>query len=186
MITRPCFGFFLWWMTMPIVLGNAAGETSVVDTRKARLRVLNLEDDAVDSELLERLLKAGGFDAEVMRVDTELEFTNALRGGGFDLVIADYTLPSFDGPSLAIARRLCPEIPFVYFSGTVGEEAAIEGLKQGASDYVLKQRPARLGPVLRRALEEAAAERERRRMEEELRASEAELRCALAAKEVLL
>lgn len=154
---------------------------------RTRLRILNVEDSPNDSELLQALLERSGIDCEIVRVDTAPEFRAELRGGTFDLVIADYTLPSFDGPSsLEIARRLCPDMPFVYFSGTVGEEAAIESLKQGASDYVLKQRPARLGSVVRRALADAAAELQRRGMEQELRESEAQLRRALAAKEILL
>ena len=95
----------------------------------------------------------------------------------FDLIVADFSLPSFDGArALELARQRRREIPFIFFSGTMGEEAAIEGVRGGAADYVLKERPARLTAAVRRALQEAEAWGERRRAEETLRDREAQLR----------
>ena len=82
-----------------------------------------------------------------------MDFENALAGQAFDLIISDFSLPSFDGlKALALARKLSPQTPFIFFSGTIGEEVAVESLKNGASDYVLKQRPQRLVGAVRNAL----------------------------------
>jgi DNA-binding NarL/FixJ family response regulator/two-component sensor histidine kinase len=133
------------------------------------LRILNLEDSPLDAELLHATLTDGGVECEILRVQTRADFTAALEGGDFDLVLADYSLPSFDGLSaLKVAQEIGPEIPFVLVSGAVGEEVAIEALKSGATDYVLKQRLERLVPAVRRALREAEERSERKRAEETL------------------
>src|ERR687893_2434605 len=133
------------------------------------LRILNLEDSPLDAELLHATLTDGGVECEILRVQTRADFATALESGDFDLVLADYSLPSFDGLSaLKIAQEIDPEIPFVLVSGAVGEEVAIEALKSGATDYVLKQRLERLVPAVRRALREAEERAERKRAEEML------------------
>jgi DNA-binding NarL/FixJ family response regulator/two-component sensor histidine kinase len=133
------------------------------------LRILNLEDSPLDAELLHATLTDGGVECEILRVQTRADFTAALEGGDFDLVLADYSLPSFDGLSaLKVAQEIGPGIPFVLVSGAVGEEVAIEALKSGATDYVLKQRLERLVPAVRRALREAEERAERKRAEETL------------------
>ena len=130
---------------------------------KTPLRILYLEDDPNDSELVQATLKEGGIACDVTRVETQADFLAAL-GIGVDLILADYTLPSFDGLSaLAIAEENYPEIPFIFVSGVMGEELAIETIKYGATDYVLKQRLSRIVPVVNRALEEV---QERRKTEE--------------------
>jgi len=135
-----------------------------------------LEDDAGDAELTRDMLEGEAICCDVTRVETEPGFVAALQRGGFDLILADYTLPSFDGLSaLRIARQQRPDIPFIFISGTLGEEVAIEALKIGASDYVLKSRLSRLVPSVQRALREAAEKAERRRSEEALRRSEAKI-----------
>jgi PAS domain S-box-containing protein len=140
------------------------------------LRILHLEDSPVDAELVAACLAEAGIDAEVVRVETRSEFLAALERERFDLLFADHSLPSFDGISaLAIARETCPTVPFIFISGALGEELAIETLKGGATDYVLKERLERLAPAVRRALGEAEARAERRRAEEALQASEARL-----------
>ncbi len=137
------------------------------------LHVLHLEDDPHDAELAHERLRAEGFLYEVVRVDSRADFTSALEGRPFDLIVADNTMPGFDGLSaLAVAREKAPDIPFIFVSGTLGEELAIESLKNGATDYVLKQRLSRLAPVVRRALHEAKERRERKRAEEKLRLSD--------------
>src|ERR1043166_785593 len=144
---------------------------------KTRLRLLHLEDNPTDAELTRGLLIVEWPNCEVTRVDTEAEFTAALKTGGFELILADYSLPRFDGLSaLALARKLCPDIPVVFLSGAIGDDVAVESLKAGATDYVLKDRPARLIPAMRRALDEAKERALYRQVEAQLRQSEAQYR----------
>lgn len=138
-----------------------------------RLRILHLEDDPRDAELVEATLGAAGIDCDVQLVSGRQDFIAALEQGGHELVLADFALPEFDGMSaLAIAREHYPDLPFVFVSGRLGEEAAIESLKSGATDYVLKNRLSRLVPAVNRALTEALERVERHKAEEELRESE--------------
>lgn len=135
-----------------------------------------LEDDARDAELVQELLDLAELTCEITCVEDRAGFLAALDRGGMDLILADYTLPSFDGLSalkLAIAAR--PNVPFIFVSGTLGEEVAIEALKIGATDYILKTRMSRLVPSVHRALREATERSERKRAEEALRRSEAYL-----------
>jgi PAS domain S-box-containing protein len=137
------------------------------------LRLLSVEDDPKDTELIQGLLEAEGIVCEVTRVDNQTALLASLEQGGIDLVLADYTLPSFDGISaLKFAVKARPEIPFIFVSGTLGEEVAIEALKHGATDYVVKTRLSRLVPSVRRALREATERAERKKAEESLRRSE--------------
>ena len=141
-------------------------------TEKVLLRVLLLEDSAADAELIQEFLEADDFVCEVTRVQTRIEFLAALEGGGMDLILADYKLPSFDGLSaLKLALSARPDLPFIFVSG-FGEEIAIEALTSGATDYVLKTRLSRLAPSVQRALRETRERAERRRAQEALRRSE--------------
>src|SRR3979411_1311785 len=140
------------------------------------LRILSIEDDPKDAKLIQDLLEAEGVVCEVTRVDTEAALLDSVEQGGIDLILADYTLPSFDGISaLKFAMKACPDVPFIFVSGTLGEEVAIEALKIGATDYLLKTRLSRLVPSVWRALREATQRAERKRAEEALRQSEAYL-----------
>jgi PAS domain S-box-containing protein len=140
------------------------------------LRILHLEDDPRDAELVEATLKAEGVVCQVTRVETEPEFCAALEQDGFHLICADYTLPSFDGISaLKIAAEKRPDAPFIFLSGTLDEEVAIETLKMGATDYVFKTRLSRLVPAVQRALRESVVRADRKRAREALRRSEAYL-----------
>src|ERR1700694_3640118 len=140
------------------------------------LRILSIEDDPKDTELIQGLLETEGIVCEVTRVDTEASLRDLLKQGEVDLILADYSLPSFDGVSaLKLATKACPDVPFIFVSGTLGEEVAIEALKIGATDYVLKTRLSRLVPSVLRALREATQRAERKRAEEALRQSEAYL-----------
>ena len=142
----------------------------------SRLRILYLEDDARDAELVEETLAAEDIVCDITRVENEADFRTALEDGAFDLILADYTLPSFDGVSalkIAVERR--PETPFIFVSGTLNEEIAIEALKIGATDYVFKTRLLRIAPSVRRALREGQERAERRRAEHALRRSQAYL-----------
>jgi len=142
------------------------------------LRILLLEDSIQDAELIQELLEADHLVCEVTRVQTRPEFVAALEAGGFDLILADYKLPSFDGLSaLKLALNARPDLPFIFVSG-FGEEIAIEALTNGATDYVLKTRLSRLVPSVQRALREARERAERKKAEEALRRSEMYLAAA--------
>jgi len=138
------------------------------------LRILYLEDEPMDAELVHASLEGEGVVCELTRAETQASFLAFLQLGGFDLILADYTLPLFDGISaLKIAQEVSPEVPFIFVSGTMGEELAIEALKMGATDYVFKTRLSRIGPSVRRALREAEERSERKRVEEALQRNEA-------------
>ena len=140
------------------------------------LRILLLEDSLLDAELIEIHLAEGGIDCELVRVETRADFVRAIEQECFDLILADYSLPSFDGISaLKIASSLCPDVPFILVSATLGEELAIETLKSGATDYVLKQRLERLAPAVNRAMREAKERYERKQAQESLQTLAAEL-----------
>jgi PAS domain S-box-containing protein len=144
---------------------------------KENLRVLHLEDDRIHADLARALLAEEGIACTMELVASEADFTAALAGGEIDLVLADYTLPGFDGmKALALVRERFPELPFIFLTGTMGEEIAIDSLKRGATDYILKGRLSRLAPAVRRALAEVDERAERRRAEEALRRSEEETR----------
>jgi PAS domain S-box-containing protein len=143
---------------------------------KSPLRILHLEDDLTDAELVQETLEASGMACDMVRVDTEGAFIELLRKTDWDLIFADYTLPSFDGLSaLKIARRDQPRVPFIFVSGTLDEELAIEALKVGATDYVFKTRLSRIVPAVERALREAVERAELGRAEVALQRSEAYL-----------
>jgi signal transduction histidine kinase len=149
---------------------------------KRPLRILSLEDDLDDRRLMAATLAQDGLACDLEYAQTRAEFETALRRGKFDLIMSDYTLPAYDGQSaLAAGKKLQPETPFILLSGTIGEERAVEMLKSGATDCVLKENLRRLGPVVRRALSEADERMKRRAAEEALRAQARQLR-ALAAR----
>ncbi|HZW46952.1 MAG TPA: histidine kinase dimerization/phosphoacceptor domain -containing protein [Microvirga sp.] len=134
-----------------------------------KLRILLLEDSALDAELVTEALSSSGLTVAVERVILEEEFVGALRGESWDLVLADYLLPGFDGlNALALVREHFPELPFVFVSGALGEEVAVEALKRGATDYVLKERLDRLPVTVLRALAEARERTEKRQAQEAL------------------
>ena len=145
------------------------------------VRVLILEDNASDAELMKRELRKAGLDCAAECVQDKEAFLGALDRFVPDVILADYALPGFDGlGALALARRRSPEIPVIIVSGRIGEEAAIDTLKAGATDYVLKQRLSRLGPVVQRALQEAKHRAEKRRAEQALREQQEALRASQA------
>jgi PAS domain S-box-containing protein len=143
------------------------------------IHILHLEDDALDAELIQATLESAGITCQINRVQNRDEFSQALRQGEYDIILGDYRLPTYDGVSaLRLARELRPDLPFIFVSGTLGEDAAIESFTQGATDYVLKQRLSRLVPAVERALREAENRRERIRAEGALRESEAKFSTA--------
>jgi signal transduction histidine kinase len=144
---------------------------------KKDIHILMLEDDMADAKLTKFALRSGGLHFSIARVETQEEYVKELEENPPDLILSDYSLPGFDGyQALNIARQRCPETPFIFVTGTMGEEVAIETLKSGATDYVLKTRLSRLIPAVRRALRESQERSERRRAEEQLRESHEQLR----------
>lgn len=136
-----------------------------------------LEDDPADAELTRFALRQGGLHFSLSRVETREDYINALEEQPPTLILSDYSLPGFNGhDALEIALEKCPEIPFIFVTGTMGEEVAIETLKSGATDYVLKTRLSRLIPAVTRALREAQQRTEHRRAAEQLRESHEQLR----------
>ncbi len=143
-----------------------------MDTRK-KLNVLSLEDSVYDYEMIREQLTDAGFALDMSRVEKEHEFTESLRSHVPDMILADFKLPGFDVFSaLQISNEICPDVPFICVSGLIGEETAIELLKLGAEDYVIKDRIGRLPLAIQRALDDAAGKRSRRQAEAALRESE--------------
>ena len=137
--------------------------------QKTSLRVLALEDSDLDSELILRELRRGGIDFVSHRVQTGSDFERAITEFLPDIILSDYMLPTFDGArALALAKALCPDVPVIVISGAVGEETAVELLKNGATDFVLKDRLGRLVPAVQRALREVGQRDARRRAEADL------------------
>lgn len=135
-----------------------------------RIRVLHLEDTEADHLLVREMLADEGLACEVQLARNRVEFEAAVQQQRFDLIISDFSLPSYDGTkALALAEQWQKDVPFIFFSGTIGEETAVESLKTGATDYVVKQRPRRLVAAVRRALQEAADRRRREQAEQKIR-----------------
>jgi two-component system cell cycle sensor histidine kinase/response regulator CckA len=149
------------------------------------VRIIHIEDSLADAELVGRILLDEWPECEIVRVATGEQLTSQLETDDFDLILSDFTLGSFDGLSaLEISQKLRPSKPFIFLSGTIGEDRAVDALKNGASDYVLKDRMARLVPAIRRALAQAKEAEEARHNEQSLRRSEERIReqAALLAK----
>ena len=144
---------------------------------KTPLRLLHLEDDPIDADLITTTLIEGNIPCQSQVVNTRQAFVAALKESRMDLILADYSIPGFDGmTALTLARQHCPDVPFLFVSATIGEELAIDAMHQGATDYVLKQRLGRLVPSVQRALREVDDRTERKRAEEALRQSEKQFR----------
>ena len=144
---------------------------SDVDLRQPEeLRVLCVEDVPEDAELYLRVLQEAGYQVTADVVDTREKFAHKLESGSYDVVLSDYRMPGWSGAeALEILKQSAKNIPFLLVTGTIGEEAAVEFIKQGAADYILKDRPARLPDAVRRAMEEKALREERLRAEESLK-----------------
>ncbi len=141
------------------------------------ITVLLVEDTVEDAELLIREMRKGGLEIVAHRVDTREALEQALPQLRPDVILCDYALPGFGGmTALQTVKQRCPDTPFIFVSGTIGEERAIEALKQGATDYVLKDNRARLVPAIRRSLNEAHERLARRRAESEREESEQRFR----------
>jgi signal transduction histidine kinase len=150
-----------------------SGKRSVESGTQGRLRVLLVEDNPDDADLLERQLRRGGYAPEIERVETAEAMDAALARGGFDVIIADWSLPRFGAlEALAFIKHRRLDRPFIIVSGTVDEELAVTALRSGAHDFLGKNKLARLVPAIERELREAEMRDERRTMEEQLLISE--------------
>jgi PAS domain S-box-containing protein len=140
------------------------------------INILHLEDDAEDIELINTILNSSELFCKLRVVKTRNDFEQAVNNSYFDIILADFRLPMYDGISaLRYAKEKCPDIPFIFVSGTLGEDAAIEALTEGGTDYVPKQKLVRLVPAILRALLEAENKRERKLAAEALRKSQEQL-----------
>src|ERR1700733_9883738 len=143
------------------------------DAQRSALRILIVEDDANDAELEQRHLASAGLDFTAVVADTRASFVQQLTAFRPDVIVSDFSLPGFSGESaLKIVQEQWPHIPFIFLSGALGDEEAVELIKQGATDYVLKDRPARLASVIRRAMAEAEQRAQRVQLEAQLRRSQ--------------
>lgn len=143
------------------------------------LRFLHLESHQGDTDLISSTLRDAGISCRPTRVQTREEFLAALRQEGFSLILADDSVPGFDGAdALSLARTVRPEVPFLFVSGSQSEDFVIEMMQRGATDYIFKQRLGRLVPSIKRTLRDIDERLERRRAEEALRLSEKQLRQA--------
>jgi signal transduction histidine kinase/DNA-binding response OmpR family regulator len=132
----------------------------------APLQILHLEDSRIDAELVQELLEADGLQIEIERVDSKPGFVAALARGHHDIILADYSLPRFDGISaLELARTLRPDVPFLFVTGALKDDSAVETLRLGATDFIVKQRLSRLVPAIHRALREREERRHRAKAE---------------------
>jgi DNA-binding response OmpR family regulator len=137
------------------------------------LRILLLEDNPADAELNEHILRKAGLEFESLRVEDEAAYVAALENFRPNLVLADYKLPHFDGlQALKLLREKDADLPFIFVTGSMGEELAVESLHLGANDYLLKDRISRLPVAIERAMTEARQRAQLRRAERESRASE--------------
>ncbi len=133
------------------------------------MRVLLAEDNPNDAELVLRALRQAGFDPDLHRVETEQDFLDRLRPD-LDIILSDYDMPAFNGPhALELLKQSGMDIPFIIISGTIGEDVAVEMMRLGATDYLLKDRLARLGISVRHALNQGQLRKERKQAEAELR-----------------
>src|SRR5215467_6303354 len=134
------------------------------------LNVLLVEDSEEDAELILLALKRGGFDALIQRVETRTAMESALHGGVWDVIVADYSMPRFTlEEALTIVRDRGLDIPFLIVSATIMEDVAIRAMRQGAHDFIMKDKLARLAPAVERELREAELRRERKALEEHVR-----------------
>src|ERR1017187_7784748 len=134
------------------------------------LRVLCAEDVPADAELYLRVLQDAGYQITADVVSTREDFARKLESGSYDVVLSDHRMLGWSGTdALEVLKQSAKDIPFLLVTGTIGEEAAAECIKQGAADYILKDRPTRLPDAVRRALEEKALREERARAEEALK-----------------
>jgi two-component system cell cycle sensor histidine kinase/response regulator CckA len=140
------------------------------------LNVLIVDDSEQDTLLLIRHLRSAEFSPVYQRVDNGAAMEKALTEQRWDIILCDYVMPTFSGPAaLTLARRINPDMPFIVVSGQIGEDTAIDAMRAGANDYIMKANLKRLAPAIERELGEAASRHQRREAEEALKVAEQEL-----------
>jgi PAS domain S-box-containing protein len=151
------------------------------------IKILHLEDDPADAELIQANLTDAGLPCRITIVRTRETFETALGNNGMDIILADYCLKAYDGLSaLKLAQELCPALPFIFVTGSMGEDAAITALTQGATDYVLKHNLSRLTAAIQRALREFRERREREKTQAALQRTNEMLRAIIEAAPVAI
>ena len=151
-----------------------------INKKYHKLRILSLEDSINDFEIIKELLLKANFDFEIDRVENEQEFIRAIADPKYDIILSDFNLPGYDAfGALSVSLQLCPEIPFIVVSGSIGEETAIELIKNGAIDYILKDKPDKLPYSIKRALQEVKEKKEHQFKDQALRESERKINTLL-------
>jgi DNA-binding NtrC family response regulator len=134
---------------------------------KTRLQILLVEDNESDAQLIARQITKAGIDGSICRVETEEELVQALQHSKPDVILSDFSLPQLTGlRALELSIAHAPEVPFIYVSGTIGEERAIDALRRGATDYILKSSLSRLTASIERALRESRLKAEKHKSEQ--------------------
>ena len=148
-----------------------------MSAQRKSLRLLLVEDSPLDCELVLSEIRRAGFEVEYRRVQEKEQLEDALSGFSPDVILSDFTMPRFSGvEALSVAKAIVSDVPFIFVSGTIGEERAVEAIKLGATDYILKDRLRRLVPAVTRALDESAQRLQHRQAEAALRESEGRFR----------
>jgi len=148
---------------------------------KSKIKILHLEDSDLDAELLQSHLEKEGIDCTISRVFLKNEFINAIQVTQFDLILSDNTLPDFDGiDALRLAKKFQPDTPFIFLSGTLGEDVAIEAMRWGAADYILKQKIEKFGVTIKRVIEESRRKKELEEANRKIRENEERVRIGLS------
>ncbi|MDX9924619.1 MAG: PAS domain S-box protein [Ignavibacteriaceae bacterium] len=147
--------------------------TTISNNLNRSLKLLLLEDSLSDKELMVEQLSEAGFKLDITHAENKISFIDSLKNSTYDIIVSDFKLPGFDAfGALEICNNICPDVPFICVSGSIGEETAIRLLKEGAFDYVLKDRPERLPHAIKRALDEVKENFALRKAERELLESE--------------
>lgn len=145
----------------------------------SKIKILHLEDNDLDAELLQSQLEIEGIPCEITRVFHKAEFIKVIEEKQFDLILSDNTLPDFDGiDALRYAKKIQPDTPFIFLSGTLGEDVAIEAMRWGATDYVLKQKIEKFGVTVKRVIEESRRKKELEDANRKIRENEERLKIA--------
>lgn len=153
--------------------------------QSATIKILMIEDDLNDAAPVVNALQRASLDFTSRRVDTEVRLRQELSAGLPDAILSDFSMQNFSGlGALAVAREVCPDVPFIFVSGTIGEENAISALRSGAADYILKHDLGRLAPAIHRALNDASLKKEQKRTQEALQHSEMRFRLAASTGDV--
>ena len=165
-----------WAPFGPSLMNSLTPKNNIIMISK-ELKILSLEDVEDDAIIIRELLKGEGFIFLFDHVSTESDFTDKLKSEKYDIILSDYNLPGFSGiAALLISKKICPDVPFICVSGAIGEDLAVELMHLGASDYIIKDKLAKLPISISRALKENKERNSRIEAEDSLKESEARFR----------